>query len=69
MLQNDAATLFTITVADDGQGMIETNLATTGVGKINMQQRIQLLNGKVEWQTATTGTTVIIQLPIQPFET
>ncbi len=68
LFQNEESNLFSITIIDDGQGMSESSIKKTGVGIMNMQQRIKLLNGHLQWQSTPTGTTVTIQLPIQPLE-
>lgn len=52
-----------ITIQDDGSGF--SNQTSTGVGIINMQSRIQLLGGNINWQSNLNGTIVTIQLPIK----
>ena len=59
--------LFTIVVEDDGKGFVQTP-NNTGVGMLNMQQRIKLLGGNITWQPTATGTTVSIHLPIKPID-
>lgn len=64
---SDDAAFFTIRIADDGSGFIE-NEKGVGVGVLNMQQRIQLLGGRIAWQSNNKGTTVSIYLPIKPMQ-
>lgn len=63
--ENVDAKLFIVSVRDDGQGLRRDNMPTTGLGMINMQHRVKLLGGVVEWNSSADGTTVKIQLPIQ----
>lgn len=51
-----------ITVEDDGVGFDQTN--TTGAGIINIRQRLEFLNGTIEWDTASgNGTSVMVEIP------
>ena len=54
-----------ITVADDGIGFIDGS-HFSGIGLMNMKNRIRILRGRIEWlSTPGQGTTVLIQLPTQ----
>jgi len=53
-----------ITVKDDGVGFVETAEKANGVGRINMRQRTQLLNGTITWHSGEgKGTEVRIWVP------
>ena len=57
-----------VQVRDDGRGMLGDD-TQPGVGLMNMKHRTALLGGTITWTSpAGTGTTVTIQLPIQPEE-
>lgn len=56
--------VLTINIKDDGGGF--SNNKPTGVGMLNMQSRIKLLGGNVNWDSTNKGTKVSIQLPIKP---
>jgi len=53
----------TLSVEDNGKGF-DLDSATTGMGLINMRDRVRRLNGEIEVRTARgEGTTVVISLP------
>ncbi len=54
-----------ITIADDGQGFNIKNHKFNGVGISNIRNRTALLGGTAQWDSSETGTTILIQLPIQ----
>lgn len=54
-----------VQVADDGGGITDAQ-NQKGLGMMNMQQRVQLLGGQIEWRGNDKGTTVFIHLPINP---
>lgn len=57
---------FFITIVNNGKGFATDSKKPNGVGMMNMQDRIKLLNGSINWQSSTlTGTTVTIQLPFK----
>jgi len=60
------ASLFSISIVDDGQGMMENYPTKSGTGITNMRYRAELLGGNIQWQSDKKGTSVIIQLPIEP---
>lgn len=55
--------LFIIRINDDGVGF-STN-KTSGLGILNMKNRINLLKGHVNWESTKDGTDVTIQLPVK----
>lgn len=56
----------TIIVTDDGTGFDESSTKKS-VGLLNIKHRTHLLKGTVQWQPAVNaGTTVTIQLPVNP---
>lgn len=65
-MSEGSSPLFTINISDDGCGFIASQLPKSGVGIINMKHRINLMKGNIQWQSLPTGTTVSIQLPVQP---
>ena len=57
-----------ICVADDGTGFDEAVILKS-VGILNIKHRTHLLGGTVQWQSAiNNGTSVTIQLPVNPNE-
>lgn len=51
-----------VNINDNGQGFnIKSN---TGLGMRNMRDRAGLLKGKIEWQSDSLGSAVIVQIPI-----
>ena len=52
-------------IEDDGIGFSEPKHENKGMGLLNMQHRIKLLNGSIQWKSPGKGTRVIIQLPIK----
>ncbi len=55
-----------IKVTDDGAGFDESSTKKS-VGLLNIKHRTHLLKGTVQWQSAEdAGTTVTIQLPVNP---
>ncbi len=64
----EGADLFSISIIDDGQGSNGSTPFQAGMGMVNMQHRIKLLGGNIQWQPDNEGTSVIIQLPIEPIQ-
>jgi signal transduction histidine kinase len=55
---------FQLNIEDDGVGFDVAATKQDGLGLRNMQHRVQLLGGTVEWKTnAGAGTAVIINIP------
>ena len=60
--------MLSICVADDGTGFDEAVILKS-VGILNIKHRTHLLGGTVQWQSAiNNGTSVTIQLPVNPNE-
>lgn len=58
----------TILITDDGIGM-SPGTTVKGMGSMNMQQRVNLLEGNIRWlNNKESGTTVEIRLPIKPIQ-
>lgn len=54
-----------ITVSDDGRGF-DISAVTKSMGIANMQQRVQLLRGSIQFNSIPAGgTTVVIRLPVK----
>ena len=53
-----------IHIEDNGIGFKSEMNTKNGIGITNMQNRIQLLNGIINWNTSNNGTTVSIELPL-----
>jgi signal transduction histidine kinase len=52
-----------ITVEDDGKGFdMETAKRKNGVGLKNIETRVKILKGRIDYQT-TKGTSVLIEIP------
>lgn len=52
-----------VRIEDDGKGLATS---VDGMGISNMRQRIQLIGGSINWQSAVgTGTAIIIHLPLK----
>lgn len=56
-----------VAICDDGVGIQDVSMIK-GLGMINMQHRVKLLNGTITWSAGDNqkGTTVEIRLPINP---
>lgn len=53
-----------LTITDNGKGFNAEGPARTGVGLLNMQHRVQLLGGTIQWHSQPdAGTRVEIKLP------
>lgn len=62
----DNADNFQLIIEDNGIGFNTTTAKHEGLGLRNMQHRVQLLGGTIEWKTnAGEGTAVIIDIPHQ----
>lgn len=60
----EVATQLIISITDDGSGFEKDN-NQNGMGILNIRHRTHLLGGTVQWQSHTTGGTVVtIQLPV-----
>jgi signal transduction histidine kinase len=59
--------MLTISVKDDGIGF-GPNVLPTGMGILNMKQRVRLLGGEINWRKATEGTEVVVTLPVHDEE-
>jgi signal transduction histidine kinase len=58
-----------VTVRDDGDGFDPANVQTTGFGLLGMRERVQLLDGTLQIESAPgDGTTVRATLPAQRLE-
>jgi signal transduction histidine kinase len=56
-------------VRDDGDGFDPANVQTTGFGLLGMRERVQLLDGSLQIESAPgDGTTVRATLPTQRLE-
>ena len=56
-------------IEDNGKGFTQSNVASDGVGLLNMKHRTQLLGGTVEWKSFPgEGTTVNIRVPVEKFD-
>jgi len=54
--------LLQITVEDNGQGFKSQQQESKGIGLKNIYARMTTLNGQVEIESRTTGTTVYLEL-------
>jgi signal transduction histidine kinase len=68
---NFSADNFVLEIADNGVGISEESLkrfrelaSGTDVGLIGMRERVQELNGQLNVQSCTSGTTVTVTLPL-----
>ena len=52
-----------IAIKDDGKGF-DTNKKTEGLGRLNMLQRVNLLNGNIAWQSPGKGCIVKLTIPL-----
>jgi two-component system, NarL family, sensor kinase len=58
-----------IMVEDNGRGFDPANTHNRGIGMQNVEDRIRALNGTIQVESQpTTGTSVILNIPIQTFE-
>ena len=56
-------------ISDNGKGFTQSDIASDGVGLLNMKHRTQLLGGTVEWKSFPgEGTTVNIRVPVEKFD-
>jgi len=56
---------FHLEISDDGHGLPETNTGSNGRhGLQNIQERVKELGGTVEIRSTSTGTTIVIGLPL-----
>lgn len=53
-----------ISVIDNGKGFDVADQSKNGVGIMNIKNRAQLLGGEAAWQSSSSGTEVVIQLPL-----
>ncbi|MCL4488751.1 MAG: sensor histidine kinase [Chloroflexi bacterium] len=55
-----------LTIADDGQGMADAEHAGNGMGLEGMRERVALVGGRLELDSAPgAGTRIIIELPLE----
>ncbi|PZP51464.1 MAG: hypothetical protein DI598_03175 [Pseudopedobacter saltans] len=62
--ENDA--LLTVSIQDDGVGFNKEDISKTGIGILNMENRIRLLEGSIQWLSDDNGTNVLIEIPLHP---
>lgn len=57
---------FKMTIADDGRGFERENSDNAGIGLMNMKQRVEVMNGTFNINSAPgAGTTIIIHIPYE----
>ncbi len=57
--------LINIIIEDDGKGFDQNNIDLKGIGLKNIQNRIDYLNGKIEYDSIPgRGTTITIEIPV-----
>lgn len=54
---------FHLEVGDDGRG---SRGGSEGTGLAGMRERVEALDGRVEWASGPTGTRVAVELPLRP---
>ena len=60
------STQIMLMVEDNGKGFDFDNLKSSGIGLVNMESRIEAINGKLNYETAVgKGTVVTIRIPLK----
>ena len=54
----------TAVIEDDGRGFLANEEAGDGLGLIGMRERVGLVDGRVEIESSTSGTTIVIEVPL-----
>jgi len=59
-----------ITVEDDGKGFDINSAKKESLGLRNMEHRVQLLGGTIQWQSHKgSGTSILIKIPVADNDT
>jgi two-component system, NarL family, sensor histidine kinase DevS len=54
----------TAVIEDDGRGFSTNEEEGDGLGLIGMKERVGLVGGRLEVESSTTGTTIVVEVPI-----
>lgn len=54
----------TAVIEDDGRGISADEDSTDGLGLIGMRERIGLIGGRLEIESSTAGTTIVVEVPV-----
>jgi signal transduction histidine kinase len=57
-----------LSISDDGKGFdLEEARAGRGLGLLSMNERVRLVNGRIEWRTQPgAGTRLDVRVPVPP---
>ena len=61
--------VLTLSITDNGQGLLHTNTVTHGLGLIGMRERIASLHGRLHFEDAQPGLRIHVQVPLPEVHT
>jgi two-component system sensor histidine kinase DegS len=63
VLQTKPSTV-TAVIEDDGRGFPDGEASSEGIGLIGMRERVGLVGGRLEVESSSSGTTIVVEVPL-----
>ena len=51
-------------IEDDGRGFSADEESDGGLGLVGMRERVALIGGRVEIESSSAGTTIVVEVPV-----